>query len=368
MSETAYAIALSRLPGVSLAIALQLYQRYGSAKAVFSLKEQPEDMPRRSAENLMAALASADEVLKRAEAELEFCEKKGVQAIVYNDENYPGLLRACDDAPLVLFYRGTANLNTTHIISVVGTRRITEYGKDICRKFCRDLSQLIPDALVVSGLAYGVDICTHRACLENGLETVGVLAHGLDRIYPTLHRNTAAQMSRHGGLLTEYLTQTQPKPENFVRRNRIVAGIAAATIVVESAEKGGALITARLAQDYNRSVFTFPGRVEDQYSQGCNNLIRDNVAGLISSAEDFVKMMGWEIKEKPDALQREFFPELTEQENLICGLIAKDARKQINQLVVESGIPVSQIAGILFELELKGIVRPLPGGRYRLLK
>ncbi len=366
MNEIACTIALSRLPGVSLATAMHLYKHYGSATAVFEMKEPPADMPQKAARALMSALAASKEQLDRAKVELDYCEEKGIRAITFNDQNYPQLLRSCDDAPLVLFYLGNADLNATHVVSIVGTRRITDYGRDLCRTFCRDLTALVPDALVVSGLAYGVDIHAHRACLENGLDTVAVLAHGLDRIYPSLHRQTATKMTQHGGLLTEYLTQTQPKPENFVRRNRIVAGMCAATVVVESAEKGGALITAGLAQDYNRSVFAFPGRTADQYSQGCNNLIRDNVAALITNAEDFVQMMGWQPHEKK-SVQRQLFPELTEQENLLYQLIAQDERKQLNQLVVESGIPVATVTALLFSLELKGVIRPLPGGRYKVL-
>lgn len=367
MNEAIYTIALSRISGINLATALRLYKLYGSAEAVFALKEPPKDMPVQAGHKLMSALAGAEEVLKRAQVEVDYCKEKGVQIITFGDSNYPALLRECDDAPLVLFWLGNADLNATHIVSVVGTRRITEYGKDTCRMFCQDLASLIPDALVVSGLAYGVDIHTHRGCLENNLQTVAVLAHGLDRIYPALHRKTAAQMTKNGGLLTEYLTYTEPKPENFVRRNRIVAGLSVATIVVESAEKGGALITARLAQDYNRSVYAFPGRVADRYSQGCNNLIRDNVAGLITSAEDFVNMVGWQRREKRN-VQRELFTELTEQESLVCQLIAQDERKQLNQLVVESGISVASLTSILFDLEMKGVLRPLPGGRYKLLQ
>lgn len=366
MNEIAYAIALSRLQGVSLAMALQLYKAYGSAQAVFELSEPPADMSQKAGKMLMTALSNTKELLEHANEELIYCKEKEIQVIAYNDAAYPTLLRNCEDAPLVLFFLGNADMNATHIISVVGTRRITEYGKDLCRTFCRDLATLVPDALIVSGLAYGVDIHTHRASLENNLATIGVLAHGLDRIYPSIHRQTAAQMTHHGGLLTEYLTQTQPKPENFVRRNRIVAGMSAATIVIESAERGGALITARLAQDYNRSVFAFPGRVNDQYSQGCNNLIQNNTAGLITCAEDFVKTMGWQPKEKK-IVQRQLFPQLSEEETLLCQLIAQDNRKQLNQLVVESGISVANVTALLFNLELKGVLKPIPGGRYRLL-
>ncbi len=367
MNETIYTIALSRLPGINLSIALRLYEKYGSAEAIFALKNPPEDMNERGKKMLMEAISNRKEVIERAKVELDYCNEKGIQTICFNDARYPNLLRNCDDAPLILFYLGTADLNTKRIISVVGTRRITEYGKDLCRNFCCDLARLLPDTLVVSGLAYGVDIHIHRGCLENNLDTVAVLAHGLDRVYPALHRLTAAKMTKHGGLLTEFLTQTQPKPENFVRRNRIVAGMSVATVVIESAERGGALITARLAQDYNRNVFAFPGRANDQYSQGCNNLISNNVAGLISSAEDFVKQMGWEVNKKKH-VQRELFPDLTEQEKKVCQLLAQDDRKQLNQLVVESGISVSILTSVLFDLELKGIVKPIPGGRYRLLK
>lgn len=366
ISEPQYAIALSHLPGISLATALQLYRQCGSAEAVFALKEPPAGMQPRAGQRLLEAIAAAGPLLERAGQELDFCRSKHIDVLCHNDAAYPQLLHTCDDAPLVLFYKGTASLNAAHIVSVVGTRRITEYGKDLCRDFCRELAQLVPDALVVSGLAYGVDIHTHRACLESGLPTVGVLAHGLDRIYPALHRNTAAEMVQRGGLLTEYVTQTEPKRENFVRRNRIVAGMAAATVVVESAAKGGALITARLAQDYNRSIFAFPGRVGDQYSEGCNNLVRTNVAGLVTSARDFVEQMGWQAREVQPR-QRELFPDLTPDEARVCQLLRQDERKQLNQLVVESGIPVARLTSLLFDLEIKGVLRPLPGGRYRLL-
>lgn len=367
MNEKIYAIALSRLSGISLAAALQLYKYYGSAKAVFELKEPPEDLSPRIRKYLVNILTHSTEVIKRASVEYDFCTKKNIRIITFNDDDYPVLLKTCDDAPLVLFYKGEAQLNVPHIISVVGTRRITEYGKDICCNFCNDLQRLIPDALVVSGLAYGVDIHIHRNCLSNNIKTIGVLAHGLDRIYPSLHRNVAIEMIDNGGLLTEYLTQTQPKPENFVRRNRIVAGMSAATIVVESAEKGGALITARLAQDYNRSVFAFPGRITDQYSQGCNNLIRDNIAAVITSANDFVEMMGWQ-KIVNKNIQRQLFPDLSHEEQIICQLLSQNDRKQLNQLVVESGLSISIVTSLLFELELKGVVKPMPGGLYRLLK
>ncbi len=263
MDERVYAIALSHLHGLSLSAALQLYRHYGSAVAVYEHRLETEGRMRQ-------ALTDWSEALHRAEAELTFCEKNNIEALTLNASDYPALLRECNDAPLTLFYKGCADLNKKHIISVVGTRKISEYGKEICQSFCTQLKGLIPDCLIVSGLAYGVDIHAHRACLSADLETGAVMAHGFDRIYPSMHRNTAAKMLNKGGLLTEYLTGTNPDKGNFVRRNRIIAGVSAATVVVESAAKGGALITARLARSYEREVFAYPGRVSDQYSEGCN--------------------------------------------------------------------------------------------------
>lgn len=361
-----YTLALSHLPGISLANALLIYRTYGSAEPLLRDKQLPEGMTPRALQSLKLALSHTDETLDWAKREMDWCQEKNIRILTLNDADYPFLLSQCDDAPLSLFYRGTTNLNSPHIISMVGTRHITEQGKDICRQFCIDLKKLVPDAVVVSGLAYGVDIHTHRACLEQGIETVGVLAHGLDSIYPSVHRSTASEMVRCGGLLTEYPRHTQPKKENFVRRNRIVAGLSFATIVVESAHRGGGLITARLAQDYNRSVFAYPGRVSDQYSEGCNRIIKENVAGLVTCAEDVVNALGWEHHSAP--VQRELFPDLSEEELLICHSLMEFDRKPINQIVVETGLPIQKVTSLLFELELKGVVKPLAGGFYRIIK
>jgi DNA processing protein len=236
----------------------------------------------------------------------------------------------------------------------------------------RDLKSLCPQLLIVSGLAYGVDINAHRAALENGYETVGVLAHGLDQIYPHRHRETAVKMISQGGLLTEFFTQTNADKVNFVRRNRIVAGMSDACILVESAARGGGLITARLSRDYNRDVFAFPGKVGDEYSKGCNNLIRNNGAALITSAQDFVEAMGWitdaqlnEARQK--GIERQLFPSLSPEEMQIVGALQKQNDQQINMLSVTSNLPVARLTAILFELELKGVVKVLAGGTYHLL-
>ena len=281
-------------------------------------------------------------------------------------------MRNCDDAPIVLFYRGNADLNQRRIVSVVGTRHCTAYGQDIINNFCRSLKELCPDVLIVSGLAYGVDICAHRNALKNGFDTVGVLAHGLDMLYPSAHRDTAKEMLSHGGLLTEFLTNTNPDKMNFVRRNRIVAGISDATIVVESAARGGSLITADIAQSYARDVFTFPGNVNSPYSEGCNKLIRDNKAALITCAEDFVNAMGWEQDNKVKAarakgIERQLFPELTAEETRIVELLQKNNDLQLNIIAVQTGLPIGNISALLFSLELKGVIKLYAGGVYHLL-
>ena len=361
-----YTLALSHLSGISLANALLIYRTFGSAEPLIKDKQLPEGMTPKAIERLNLALSHTDEAIEWAKREMDFCYQNNIRILTLNDSDYPFLLSQCDDAPLALFYRGTSNLNSPHIISMVGTRHITEQGKDICRQFCIDLKKLVPDTVVVSGLAYGVDIHTHRACLEQSLETMAVLAHGLDTIYPSMHRSTASAMISQGGLLTEYPQHTQPKKENFVRRNRIVAGISFATIVVESANRGGGLITAHLAQDYNRSVFAFPGRVSDQYSEGCNRIIKENVAGLVTCAEDVVNALGWEHHSAP--VQRQLFPDLSEEELLIYKTILEADRKPINQIVVETSMPIQKVSSLLFEMELKGVVKPLAGGFYRIIK
>ena len=256
--ETLYAIALTRISYFNTATCLQLYRKLGSATAIMENRNNIKDVISDASPRLINALSDVSEALHRAEAELEFDNAHAIRPLTMACDDYPERMRNCDDAPIVLFYRGNADLNQRRIVSVVGTRHCTAYGQDIINNFCQSLKELCPDVLIVSGLAYGVDICAHRNALKNGFDTVGVLAHGLDMLYPSAHRDTAKEMLSHGGLLTEFLTNTNPDKMNFVRRNRIVAGISDATIVVESAARGGSLITADIAQSYARDVFTFP--------------------------------------------------------------------------------------------------------------
>lgn len=365
-------IALTRINYFHLTGMLQLYRRLGSATAVIDHRRNIRDILPDASPKLVQSLQQLDEPLHRAEIELQWDLENGVIPLCMNDENYPQRLRQCDDAPLMLFYKGNINLNQRRVICVVGTRRNTVYGEDLIRRFMRELRQLCPQLLVISGLAYGVDIIAHRQALQNGYPTVGVLAHGVDYLYPTRHKQTADEMVKKGGLLTEFLTQTNADKVNFVRRNRIVAGISDACVVVESAAHGGGLITASLARTYNREVFAFPGNVGSQYSEGCNNLIRDNVAGLISNADDFVKSMNWDDDVKLQraqqvGIERQLFPDLSTEERQVVSALKKHNDLQINMLSVQADIPIAHLTAILFSLEMKGVLKALPGGMYHLL-
>ena len=370
--EIICSIALSQLKGLSLLNARTLLEAMGSASEVFAHQKDIMSLIPDANQRIREAFNDADKAIKTAETEMEFIEKKHLQVLTLNDENYPGRLRECEDAPLVLYAFGTANLNSTRVISIVGTRKCSEYGREVCQNFIADLKRYYPDTLIVSGLAYGIDICAHRAALENGMPTVGVLAHGLDNIYPSMHRQTAANMVHQGGgLLTEYMTNTRPEKMNFVRRNRIVAGLCDACVVVESSEKGGSLITAELALDYNRDVFAFPGRVYDESSKGCNNLIKRHQATLLSDAKDLIEAMGWPNPlantTTQKAIQQELFPELTDEERSIVNTLRNVDDKHVNQIAIDVNIPYARTSMILFDLEMRGIVKVLGGARYKLI-
>ena len=365
-------IALTRLNYFSLPGLVELYRSVGSASEIVDHQNNiseilPDVQPR-----LLEALKELPQALKRAEAEYAWAMEHQVQILTLNSEHYPRQLAECDDAPLVLFYRGTANLNAPHIVSVIGTRKATRYGEDLINRFCQDLKAQCPDVVVVSGLAYGVDIMAHRAALNNGLDTVGVVAHGLDDLYPAHHRSTAIKMLQQGGLLTEFMTQTRPEKMNFVRRNRIVAGMANATVLVESAVKGGGLITISLARSYGRETFAFPGAVGAVYSEGCNRLIRDNGAQLITSATDFLQAMNWidynEIeKTRQQGIERQLFPDLSEEEQRVVQILQEENDLQMNLLAVKTNISIPKLSGLLFSLEMKGIIKTLAGAQYHLI-
>jgi DNA processing protein len=370
--EIFYAMALTRMTGFNFQTALHLYQEMGSARRVYEERAHIGDIITDSTPRLVESLQDWSEALQRAEAELDYVKKHHVRVLTPADDDYPARLHECPDAPLVLYYLGSANLNQRRVVAIVGTRRCTTYGQDLIRRFMAELKEQCPEVLIVSGLAYGIDICAHRQALEKGYETVGVLAHGLDTIYPNHHRETAIQMLRQGGLLTEYMSASFVDKSNFVRRNRIVAGMSDATIVVESAAKGGGLITASIAQGYDRAVFAFPGAVGAKASEGCNNLIRDNGAGLISSANDFVQAMGWQDdaqgqKARQEGIERTLFPTLSEEEQKIVSLLSQTNDLQLNNISVRTNLPVNRLTALLFQLEMAGIVRPMAGGTFHLI-
>lgn len=362
-------MALSEVPGIGLMTARNLLAVMENATDVFKKRESLQHRLPGLPGRVIEALGSPDP-MRRAEKELRFVQDHAIQCLPFYSEGYPSRLRECDDAPILLYYRGKADLNAVRVVSVVGTRHMTPYGQQMCVEFLHDLKALVPDVLVVSGLAYGVDVQAHRSAMENGLPTVGVLAHGLDRIYPSVHNRIARAMLEQGGLLTEYKTETRPDRQNFIARNRIVAGMADAIVVVESAQKGGSLITASVADSYHRECFAFPGRAIDEFSQGCNNLIFSGKAALIQSAEDFAKAMRWDAAscvQKPWAVQRQLFVDLSPEEQRVVDLLKERGDLQINTLVVEANIPVNKMSVLLFELEIKGVLRGLAGGMYHLL-
>lgn len=323
-----------------------------------------------------------ESALKAAQQELEFCQKHNIQILLLGSEGYPTRLQECPDAPAVLYYRGTADLNARHVVAIVGTRKITEYGKQACNRITERLATLLPDAIVVSGLAYGVDIHAHRGSIDHGLSTVGVVAHGMDQIYPASHRNDAKRMTTQGGVLTEYIKGTRPLQGNFLRRNRIIAGMADAVIVVESAEHGGSLATARLANQYNRMIFAVPGRINDPYSVGCNNLINKGRALILLSADDLVKEMGWwehttVYRSTPqerflfnsDTFANSTSPQpFSSKQNSIIQQLQGTNGLTAAALAAQTQLPTTEINSLLFDMEMDGIVKVLPGNLYILAR
>ncbi len=366
--EIYYTVALTRMTGFNQQTALLLYRTLGGGRAVYEHRNDIGDVMPEATPRLRESMKNWDDALRRATAEMEFMQKGGIRALCLDDNDYPQRLRECADAPVLLYYKGTAELNQQYVLNMVGTRHCTPYGQDLVRRFISDLRRMCPQVLIVSGLAYGIDICAHRNALEQGYDTIGVLAHGLDQIYPPRHRDTAVEMVKRGGLLTEYMSQTEALPNNFRQRNRIVAGISDATILVESAIKGGGLITCRIAQEYGRDVYAFPGNVGQPYSEGCNLMIRNNTAALVTSAEDFVEAMGWQtVANRPEAVERQLFPDLTDDERRVVMLLQETNDLQLNLISVKTNISIGQLTALLFSLEMKGVVRPMAGGTYHLL-
>jgi DNA processing protein len=291
-------------------------------------------------------------------------EREGIQLVVEGEPLYPRRLLHCPDAPLLLFLRGNGSLNAGRTVSIVGTRSPSPYGRDWLAGFLKDLTAYRP--VIVSGLAYGIDTAAHREALACGLQTFGVLAHGLDRIYPPANQGLAREMTQSGGLLSEYLSGTPPDAQNFPRRNRIVAALSDVVVVVETGERGGSMITADIANGYHREVMALPGRVCDAKSQGCNLLLRENRAHLVSEAEDLVRLLNWDLESRPRRrMQTRLFEELDTGESSVLEAISAHEGIHIDELCRITGIRGTEAASALLGLEMKGLVETMPGKRYR---
>jgi DNA processing protein len=361
-----YQVGLTLIKGIGPILAKNLIAYLGDAEAVFREKRQNLEKIQGIGGLLAQVIVdSQHNLLKRADDELEYIDRHGFNVYSYIDKEYPFRLKECADAPIVLYANGNINLNNGRFIAFVGTRNVTDYGRNLCEKMIKELSQQIPDAIIVSGLAYGTDVTAHKTALKHQLPTIGVVAHGLDRMYPATHASIAKAMTHNGAVITEYPTCTEPDKPNFVQRNRIIAGLCDAVVIIESAIKGGSLLTADAANQYNREVFAVPGRVGDVRSEGCNDLIRQNKAALIESAGDIINAMNWQPMNHKKPLQPLLFNELTTEEQTILTTLRQNESLQINQLTLILKLPVEKLFSQLIELEFKGYIRCLPGNIYK---
>lgn len=364
--ELRYLLALTRALFHNPAAQNRVMDAVGTAREAYELRDEIAEICPDLSKKCAQSIADMGQHLERADQELEFIRHHHIRPLGRNDAGYPARLRDAENPPVLLFQLGNANLNAKHILSVVGSRQCTEYGKTVCERFLGELTEICPDTLIVSGLAYGIDINAHRAALAHRLPTLGVLAHGLDQIYPRRHSETAREMLEMGGLLTEYQSGSNADKMNFVARNRIVAAMADATLVVETREKGGSLITTRLADEAGRRVFAVPGRMGDEMSTGCNRLIADGKAEIVLSARQFVEAMGWQTEQELSTpIQRTLFIELDNDEQDIMRCLEPEAEGlTLNQLIQLTGQAVSTLTARLFEMEMKGLVRMVAGSRY----
>lgn len=357
-------IALGLIPRIGDINARKLVSHFGNVDAVFH-------EPYRNLIKIpgigsgIAKYISDRSYLETAEKEAEYVTKNNIRTYFYLDNDYPFRLRQCDDSPVVFFFRGNCNLDATKILSVVGTRNATPRGREICERIISGLSAGHPDLIIVSGLAYGIDICSHRSALANNLRTIAVLAHGFKTVYPAIHASTARQMLASGGLITDFLSDALPERNNFLKRNRIIAGLADATLVIESGIKGGALITADIANSYNRDVFAVPGRPDDQWSAGCNGLIRSNKAFLTECSDDIEYFLNWKPEKLKPPIQRTLFSDLSETEKSIFELLSKLGELTIDDICRSLGMPVHKLSALLLQMEFKGLLKCSPGNQYR---
>lgn len=367
MEQLVYQIAITKIKGIGDASAKALIAYLGGVEAIFSegakaLKKVPGIDNR-----AMVILGGRHDALEKARKEVDFIVRNDIESLFYLDKNYPLRLKECNDGPLLLYSKKSTNLNPAKAVSIVGTRRNSPYGTEMTQRIIAEIAKYYPETLIVSGLAYGIDITAHRNALKHGLPTVGVLAHGLDIVYPSVHAKTALRMQDNGGVLTEFPQKTKPIPENFVKRNRIVAGMSDATIVIETAQRGGSLITASIASSYNREVFAVPGYSTEPLSAGCNRLIKTNKAAMIEDLSDLEYLLGWSREEKKKRSQQtKLLIDLTEDEQRVFDYLQKEGKSHINPISIVCKIPISQLAPILINMEFNGLLNCNPGNMYQL--
>ncbi len=366
VEDLLFTLAITKVKGIGPITAKKLIDKFGTAKGVFSASK--EDLLKQRASEQVIKNIGLTSVLKEAEIEVKNIQEQNITPLFFKSNNYPTLLKQCDDAPLILFLKGNSidNWQNRNVISIVGTRNPTNRGQDFCNEFISALKPYNP--IIVSGLAYGVDICAHKAALQNGLETFAILGHGLNHLYPAQHEKEAKKILEQGGLISEYWTESKIEREKFVQRNRLVAGISQAVIVIESAIKGGSMSTVNFANDYNRDVFAIPGRITDAMSQGCNELIRSHRAQLLTNAEEFIAALNWDlVKKETKSIQPKLFLNLNEEEQSIYDFLISKEKELLDVIAIECEIPIYKVSTILLQLELQGLVRPLPGKYFEII-
>lgn len=369
MNELEYQIGLTLINGIGPVLARNLVAYVGSARALFENSTSALIKIPGIGSALTEAIKSA-KVLELAKRECDFMAKNGVTPIYYTSTDYPRRLSHCDDAPLMIYIKGQMDLNAGRFLSIVGTRNVTFEGKSHCEKIVSSLAAKYPELIIVSGLAYGVDVVAHKMAIQSGVKTIACLGHGLDRVYPYLHGGVARDIENNGCLLTEYVSNTQPDKFNFVKRNRIIAGLSEGVLVIESGEKGGSLISAKLAADYNREVMAIPGRPTDLMSRGCNDLIKSNIAALVHDAADVEFQLGWESKElKKLPQQLNLFANLqTDDERAVYAILEQHKEVDVNQLALLCNLPIYKITSMLLSFEFDGVIKTLPGNCVRFVE
>jgi DNA processing protein len=362
--ELYYRIALTQTEQLGEKLGRLLLNHFGTATAIYDAPvKQIKAIDGFGEKRIESFRNNIDE--PRIKEEMQFIAKHNITPLFITDSQYPQKLKACADAPLLLYYKGTADLNAKKMVAIIGTRKNTEYGARVTEELIEGLRQL--DVIVVSGLAFGIDVIAHRKAIQQGISTLGVVAHGLDSIYPTQHKHIANEMLKNGGLLTEYISGTRPERFNFPMRNRIVAGMCDVTVVVETEKTGGSMITAKLAASYNRDVAAFPGRTIDRKSQGCNYLIHTHMAEMITNADDLLDMMNWNTPEKTKTVQPKLFTHLTDEETKIADILRESEGMHIDEIFLKAGVGTSTLSSLLLTMELGGALKALPGKRYRLI-